>query len=154
MGRHLLLQEVEKEQMKDDIINFEIGDTLKVSTKIIEGEKERVQVFQGTVIAKKGSGISETFTLHRLSYGEGMERVFCLHSPRIKSLEVMRKGKVRRAKLNYLKGSSGKAAKVKERIVKVEKKAKQKKMKEKEEVKVSDSNNNITPKQLENPSPA
>lgn len=111
-----LIQEFESEQLKSDIPEFEIGDTVRVSTRIIEGEKERVQVFQGTVIARKGRGLSETFSLHRVSYGEGMERVFYLHSPRIVSIQVIKKGEVRRAKLYYLRGKTGKAAKVKERM--------------------------------------
>ncbi len=117
MGQHPLLQKTETEQMKKEVPAFEIGDTVKVSTKIVEGDKERIQVFQGTVIAIKGSGISTTFSLHRVAYGEGMERVFCFHSPKVTKIEVIRKGKVRRSKLYYLRGTSGKAAKVKERIV-------------------------------------
>lgn len=116
MTRDPLIEELENEQLKQDIAEFAIGDTVKVSSKIIEGEKERVQAFQGTVIARKGRGASETFTLHRLSYGEGMERVFNLQSPRITKIEVIKKGDVRRAKLYYLRGTEGKAAKVKEKI--------------------------------------
>lgn len=112
-----LIEEFESEQLKKDIPGFEIGDTVRISTRIVEGEKERVQVFQGTVIARKGNGLSETFSLHRVSYGEGMERVFCLHSPRIVNIEVIKKGDVRRSKLYYLRGKTGKAAKVKERIM-------------------------------------
>ena len=104
------------EQLKTDITEFEIGDTIRVSTRIIEGEKERTQVFQGTVIARKGRGLSETFSLHRVSYGEGMERVFYIHSPRIVNIEIVKKGEVRRAKLYYLRGKTGKKAKVKEKI--------------------------------------
>jgi len=116
MGRNPLIEELEKEQLKQEIVDFEIGDTIKVSSKIIEGEKERIQAFQGTVIARKGRGAAETFSLHRLSYGEGMERVFNLHSPRITKIEIIKKGEIRRAKLYYLRGTEGKAAKVKERI--------------------------------------
>ena len=112
-----LLESLEKEQLKKDAFDFEIGDTVRVDVRIIEGEKERIQVFQGTVIARKGHGLSETFSLHRVSYGEGMERVFYLHSPRITSIKVVKKGDVRRAKLYYLRGKRGKAAKVKEKIV-------------------------------------
>ncbi|MCH9627149.1 MAG: hypothetical protein S4CHLAM2_07840 [Chlamydiales bacterium] len=111
-----LIEEFDNEQIKQDIPEFQIGDTLRVSTKIIEGEKERVQVFQGTVIARKGRGLSETFSLHRVSYSEGMERVFSLHSPRLVKIEVMKRGDTRRAKLYNLRGKTGKAAKVKEKI--------------------------------------
>ncbi len=116
MGQHALIEEFEKEQCKKDVPAFDIGDTVRVSTKIVEGEKERIQVFQGTVIARKGKGLSETFSLHRVSYGEGMERVFYLHSPRIVTIQVIKKGDVRRAKLYYLRGTSGKASKVQEKI--------------------------------------
>lgn len=111
-----LIDEYNDEQLKADIPEFEIGDTIRVSTRIVEGEKERVQVFQGTVIARKGRGLSETFSLHRVSYGEGMERVFFIHSPRIVKVQVVKKGDVRRAKLYYLRGKTGKKAKVKEKI--------------------------------------
>lgn len=116
MGNNALIEELEKEQLKKDISEFNVGDTIRVSTRIIEREKERIQAFQGTVIAKKGSGLSETFSLHRISHGEGMERVFCLHSPRIAKIEVVKKGDVRRAKLYYLRGTTGKKAKVQEKI--------------------------------------
>ncbi len=108
--------QINQEHLKTDIPEFAIGDTICVSTKIIEGDKERIQAFQGTVIARKGKGIAETFSLHRVSYGEGMERVFNLHSPRIAKIEVIKKGDVRRAKLYYLRGASGKKAKVQEKI--------------------------------------
>jgi large subunit ribosomal protein L19 len=111
-----LIEEFDGEQLKSEIPEFHVGDTLRVSTKIVEGEKERVQVFQGTVIARKGRSLAETFSLHRVSYGEGMERVFYLHSPRIVKIEVIKKGDVRRAKLYYLRGTKGKKAKVKEKI--------------------------------------
>lgn len=111
-----LIEEFDSEQLKQDIPEFHIGDTVRVSTKIIEGEKERIQVFQGTVIARKGRGLSETFSLHRVSYGEGMERVFYLHSPRIVKIQVVKQGDTRRAKLYYLRGKTGKAAKIKEKI--------------------------------------
>jgi len=94
---------------------FEIGDTVKVHTKIIEGNTERIQVFKGIVIAKNGSGIQETFTVRRLSFGHGVERVFPLNSPRVDKIEVERKGKVRRAKLYYLRDRVGKSARVKEK---------------------------------------
>ena len=111
-----MIDDYDSEQLKADVPEFHVGDTVRVSTRIIEGEKERVQVFQGTVIARKGGGLSETFSLHRVSYGEGMERVFCLHSPRITEIQVVKKGDVRRAKLYHLRGTTGKAAKVKEKI--------------------------------------
>ena len=111
-----LIEDFESEQLKQEIPEFRIGDTIRVSTKIIEGEKERIQVFQGTVIARKGRGLSETFSLHRVSYGEGLERVFYLHSPRIVKIQVMKQGDARRAKLYNLRGKTGKAAKIKEKI--------------------------------------
>lgn len=116
MSKALVIQELEKKQMKQKIVDFKVGDTVRVHTRIIEGEKERVQIFTGTVIARKGSGLSETFSVHRVAYGEGMERVFPLHSPRIAKIEVMKEGDVRRSKLYYLRGTSGKASKVKGRI--------------------------------------
>ena len=124
MSQNILIEELEKQQLKDNIPHFEVGDTLKVHIRIIEGEKERIQVFTGTVIARRGSGLSETFSLYRVAYGSCMERVFILNSPRIAKIEVTRKGKVRRAKLYYLRGTAGKAAKVKERIGKKKKKEK------------------------------
>lgn len=111
-----IIDAYDQDQVKVDVPEFEIGDTVRISTRIIEGEKERVQVFQGTVISRKGRGLSETFSLHRVSYGEGMERVFYLHSPRIVKIEVMKKGDVRRSKLYYLRGKTGKKAKVREKI--------------------------------------
>jgi len=107
-----LIQKINSKQLKKNLPEFEVGDTVSVSTKIIEGEKERLQVFQGTVIGRQGGGLSETFSLHRVSYGEGMERVFCLHSPRIMEIKVIRKGDVSRAKLSYLRGTKGKASKI------------------------------------------
>lgn len=116
MRKHAVIAKLESEQLKKDIPNFRIGDTIRVHTRIIEGEKERIQIFTGTVIARKGSGLSETFSLYRVAYGEGMERVFPLHSPRIAKLEIVKEGQVRRAKLYYLRGTSGKASKVKGRV--------------------------------------
>lgn len=113
MTKHALIEELEKGQLKADIPPFKVGDTLRISLKIIEGSKERIQVFEGTVIARKGSGLSETVSLHRIAYSEGMERVFLLNSPRITKIERVRQGKVRRAKLYYLRGTSGKRSKVK-----------------------------------------
>ena len=102
--------------MKEETPKFQIGDTVKVAVKIREGSRERIQMFEGTVIAIKGSGISKTFTVRRLSYGVGIERVFPLHSPNVESVQVIRSGKVRRAKLYYLRDRVGKAAKVKENL--------------------------------------
>ena len=116
MRKHAVIAKLESEQLKKDIPNFRIGDTIRVHTRIIEGEKERIQIFTGTVIARKVSGLSETFSLYRVAYGEGMERVFTLHSPRIAKLEIVKEGQVRRAKLYYLRGTSGKASKVKGRV--------------------------------------
>ncbi len=117
MSRSPVIQELEETYLKKDVPAFNIGDTIRVNTRIIEGEKERLQAFSGTVIAKKGSGLSETFTIYRNAYGSSMDRVFLLHSPRIATIEVVRPGKVRRAKLYYLRGLSGKAAKIREQYV-------------------------------------
>lgn len=111
-----MIEELQEEQLKQGIPDFAIGDTVRVSLRIIEGEKERTQVFEGTVIARKGKGLSETFSLHRIAFGVGMERVFYLHSPRIVEIKVTKRGVVRRAKLYYLRGLKGKAAKIKEQI--------------------------------------
>lgn len=116
MSQGALIEETEKDLLQKGIPDFRVGDTVKVHVRIIEGEKERIQVFAGIVIARKGSGLSETFSLYRIAYGTRMERVFILHSPRIAKIEVTRRGKVRRAKLYYLRGSAGKSAKVKEKI--------------------------------------
>lgn len=116
MSKHPIIQELEAESLKKDIPDFNIGDTIKVHTRIVEGNKERVQIFTGTVIARKGTGVSETFSVHRVAYGEGMERVFLINSPKIAKIELERKGKVRRAKLYYLRGTQGKAAKVKAKM--------------------------------------
>ena len=115
-----LVQAVEAEQMREDIGNFEVGDTVKVHFKIVEGQTERVQIFQGIVLAKNGTGLRKTFTVRKISYGVGVERVFPLHSPRIAKVEVARRGRVRRAKLYYLRKRVGKAAKVQELIRKKE----------------------------------
>jgi len=116
MSQDLLIEKINNKQLKTDIASFNVGDTVKVHVRIIEGEKERIQVFTGTVIARKGKGISETISIYRVAYGSGMERIFLLHSPRIAKIEVVRSGKVRRAKLYYLRGAFGKASKVKEKI--------------------------------------
>jgi large subunit ribosomal protein L19 len=111
-----IIESFEKTYLKKEIPSFAIGDTVKVHTKIIEGTKTRIQVFIGIVIAKKGSKLSETFTVYRNAYGCSMERVFLIHSPNVSNVEVLKRGKVRRAKLYYLKGESGKKAKVQERL--------------------------------------
>ncbi len=116
MSRSPMIEKLEMAQLKKDIPDFKVGDTISVHFRVIEGNKERVQVFTGTVIARKGTGLSETFSVHRVAYGEGMERVFLLHSPRIAKIEITKRGKVRRSKLYYLRGTSGKRAKVKGRI--------------------------------------
>ncbi len=101
---------------QENMPKFEVGDTVKIGVNIREGDKERVQMFEGTVIARKGSGVAETFTVRRVSYGVGVERVFPVHSPNVVSVQVVRKGRVRRSKLYYLRSRVGKAAKVKEQI--------------------------------------
>jgi large subunit ribosomal protein L19 len=101
---------IEKEQLKTEENKFSVGDSVRVHTKVVEGEKERIQIFQGIVIGRKGRGMNETFTVRRISYGEGVERVFPIHSPRIAKVEVEKAGKARRAKLNYLRGRKGKEA--------------------------------------------
>ena len=111
-----IIEAINAESMKSEVPAFNVGDTVKVGFKIIEGGKERVQNFEGVVIAKKNGGISETFTVRHISYGVGVEKTYPLHSPKITSITVVRKGKVRRAKLYYLRSRTGKAAKVKERI--------------------------------------
>ncbi len=110
------LKLIAQDSLKSDAPVIEIGDTVKVSVKIREGDKERIQLFEGTVIARKGSGVSETFTVRRVSYGVGVERVFPVHSPNVAKVEVVRHGRVRRSKLYYLRDRVGKAAKVKEQI--------------------------------------
>jgi large subunit ribosomal protein L19 len=105
-----------KDSLKENPPEIRIGSTVRVHVKIREGERERIQIFEGTVIARKGSGVSETFTVRRISYGVGVERVFPLHSPNVAKVELVRLGRVRRAKLYYLRGRVGKAAKVREKL--------------------------------------
>jgi large subunit ribosomal protein L19 len=105
-----LLDKIESEQYRKDKAGFGVGDSVRVHTKVIEGDKERIQIFSGVVIGKRGHGLNETFTVRRISYGEGVERVFPLHSPRVDKIEVERKGSVRRAKLTYLRKRLGKGA--------------------------------------------
>ncbi len=111
-----IIRAIEAKQIKENAESFRVGDTVKVYFKIVEGATERVQVFEGIVIAKNNSGIRRTFTVRKISYGIGVERIFPLHSPRIEKVDVVRRGKVRRAKLYYLRDRVGKAAKVKELI--------------------------------------
>lgn len=123
MSKHSLIQNIEQQRMKQTVTDFQVGDTVSVSLRIIEeggkdGTKERLQVFTGTVIGINGAGLSKTFVLHRIAYGVGMERVFFLHSPLVANIEVVRRGQVRRSKLYYLRGTSGKASKVKGRFMK------------------------------------
>ena len=111
-----VLDNIVKNQIRTDLPKLVIGDTVKVHVKVKEGSRERIQVFEGTIIAKKHGGISETFTVRRISYGVGVEKVFPVNSPNIDKIEIVRKGKVRRAKLNYLRDRVGKKAKVKELV--------------------------------------
>jgi len=105
-----LLDKIESAQYRKDAANFGIGDSVRVHTKVVEGDKERIQVFSGVVIGRRGHGLNETFTVRRISYGEGVERVFPIHSPRVERIEVERSGSVRRAKLTYLRSRLGKGA--------------------------------------------
>jgi len=109
------LQAVEKEYLRDGVPEFRPGDTVKVHVRVVEGDKERIQVFQGVVIARRGGGTRETFTVRKVSGGVGVERIFPLHSPIVDRIELVRQGKVRRAKLYYLRGRRGKAARIEER---------------------------------------
>ena len=105
-----LLEKIQAEQFRKDKAEFGVGDSVRVHTKVVEGDKERIQIFSGVVIGKRGRGLNETFTVRRISYGEGVERIFPLHSPRVDKIEVERKGSVRRAKLSYLRKRLGKGA--------------------------------------------
>ncbi|MDR0297184.1 MAG: 50S ribosomal protein L19 [Streptococcaceae bacterium] len=109
-----LISEINAAQLKNDIPEFRAGDTVKVYAKVVEGTRERVQIFEGVVIARQGSGISETYTVRKMSSGVGVERIFPLHTPRVEKIEVTRHGRVRRAKLYYLRALQGKAARIKE----------------------------------------
>ena len=110
-----IIRALESQQMKKEIPTFSPGDTVKVHVKVVEGTRERIQVFEGAVIKKKGGGIRETFTVRRVSYGVGVERTFPIHSPRIDKIEIVKLGRVRRAKLYYLRERTGKAARIKEK---------------------------------------
>jgi large subunit ribosomal protein L19 len=105
-----LFDKIESEQYRKDPANFNVGDTVRVHTKVVEGDKERIQIFSGVVIGRRGHGLNSMFTVRRISYGEGVERVFPVHSPRVEKVEVERKGAVRRAKLTYLRSRIGKGA--------------------------------------------
>jgi large subunit ribosomal protein L19 len=105
-----LLDKIESEQFRKEPAKFNVGDSVRVHTKVVEGDKERIQIFAGVVIGRRGRGLNETFTVRRISYGEGVERVFPVHSPRVERVEVERKGEVRRAKLTYLRKRIGKGA--------------------------------------------
>ena len=109
-----IIDAINAENVKKEIPEFSVGDTVKVSVKVIEGDRERIQAFEGIVIARKNGGISETFTVRRVSFGVGVEKTFPIHSPKVADIKVVRRGKVRRAKLYYLRERTGKAAKVKE----------------------------------------
>lgn len=111
-----LIKAIEREQLKSDVPVFQPGDTVRVHVKVVEGNRERIQAFEGTVIARTGGGLTENFTVRRVSYGVGVERTFPIHSPRIDKIEVLRRGKVRRAKLYYLRERTGKAARIKDRM--------------------------------------
>ena len=105
-----IINKIESEQLKTDLTPFNVGDTVKVHTRVVEGGKERIQIFAGIVLARRGAGVNASFTVRKISYGEGVERVFPLHTPRIAKIEVTNKGKVRRAKLHYLRERVGKRA--------------------------------------------
>ena len=105
-----IIAKIEQEQLKKDLPDFWVGDSVKVHTRVVEGDKERIQIFAGIVISYKGAGFNKSFTVRKISYGEGVERVFPLHSPKIAKIEVTKKGKVRRARLHYLRGRLGKEA--------------------------------------------
>lgn len=111
-----IIDQINNENIKKEVPSFNVGDTVKVSVKVVEGARERIQAYEGVVIAKRGGSISETFTVRRISFGVGVERTFPLHSPKITDIQVVKKGAVRRAKLYYLRNLTGKAAKVKEVI--------------------------------------
>ena len=110
-----IIETLEKEQLRSDIPDFAPGDTVRVHAKIVEGSRERIHMFEGVVISRQGTGVRETFTVRRISYGIGVERMFPVHSPRIEKIDVLRKGIVRRAKLYYLRNLTGKAARIKEK---------------------------------------
>lgn len=110
-----IIKTIENEQLRNDLPQFNVGDTVKVHLKIKEGKRERIQIFEGTVIKRQNGGVGETFTVRKISYGVGVEKTLPLHSPKIEKIEIVREGRVRRAKLNYLRDRLGKSAKVKEK---------------------------------------
>lgn len=110
-----IIADITKEQLRNDIPEFRAGDTVRLHVRIVEGSRERIQLFEGVVIKRRGGGISETFTVRKISYGVGVERTFPVHTPKIEKIDVIRRGKVRRAKLYYLRSLRGKAARIKER---------------------------------------
>ncbi len=110
-----LIHSIEQEQVKKDIAKFGPGDTVRVHVKVVEGGRERIQIFEGVVIRRRGGGLSETFTVRRVSYGVGVERTFPMHTPKIERIEVLRRGRVRRARLYYLRGLRGKAARIQDK---------------------------------------
>ncbi len=110
-----LIHSIEQEQVKKDIVKFAPGDTVRVHVKVIEGGRERIQIFEGVVIRRRGGGLGETFTVRRVSYGVGVERTFPMHTPKIERIEVLRRGRVRRARLYYLRGLRGKAARIQDK---------------------------------------
>ena len=112
---NVILNAIEKPQMKSEITNFRVGDTIKVHAKVVEGDKERIQVFEGIVIGRQGSGMRESVRVRKLSYGVGVERLFPLHSPMVDKIELAKEGKIRRAKLYYLRDLRGRAARIKEK---------------------------------------
>jgi large subunit ribosomal protein L19 len=105
-----IIEKINQEQVKKEVTAFNVGDTIKVHTRVVEGDKERIQIFAGIVIARKGCGVNEAFTVRKISYGEGVERVFPLHSPKVAKIEVTKPGRVRRSRLHYLRGRQGKEA--------------------------------------------
>lgn len=109
-----IIRAIENEQLRTDLPQFGAGDTVKVHLRIVEGKRERIQIFEGVVLKRQGGGARETFTVRKISFGVGVEKILPIHSPKIEKIEVTRRGKVRRAKLNYLRGRVGKAAKIKE----------------------------------------
>lgn len=110
-----LIHSLEREQLKTDTAKFQPGDTVRVHVKVVEGGRERIQVFEGVVIRRRGGGLGETFTVRRVSYGVGVERTFPIHSPKIERIQIMRRGRVRRARLYYLRGLRGKAARIQDK---------------------------------------
>ena len=118
-----IVKQIEQNQLRSDLEHFDIGDTVEVSVRVVEGSRERTQMFGGVVIAKRNRGFNSSFTVRKVSYGEGVERVFPMHGTLIKSIKVLRRGDVRRAKLYYLRKLSGKAARIKDKIIKKDKTA-------------------------------